>query len=404
MSVTDFECAIAKSQIARYIAGENLAPEVTRQLETHISACPRCKQLLQEKKSSLEAIIEDKSSEPRTTIHVPVEPVPMTSGNLAVNLQSSARIEELMTPKPEMESAGLSLREKLREQAQTLSRAKKERDNVIELPAVTPAFAHKETAQATGVKVQMEDSPSAVKKKGFSLSTFALFKRVSDEDAPQPAMTVENLRTAKETLKTQNSGLKKPMLYLCGLCAVVAAMSFVLKDPTSLFGGKAASQDLLVKEKQTTEETPTKKLSKAPAKKLNPSSNGTNAQGFSKTPVKAKASTVVPQTIDPAEDLALEEMAEATPTKTVAPKKSVTQKNAVAPKSTGKPKPTLAHKPAKPAAKTVKKPLAKTHAKTTHKPLKRRSSVKLHKPSTAPKGNTVKLYTPENTPNNQEQN
>lgn len=362
MSVTDFECAIAKSQIARYIAGENLAPEVSRQLETHIAACPRCKQLLQEKKSSLEAIIEDKtSSEPRTTIQVSSDPVPMTAGNLALNAEPRFQPEQLTASFEE--TSRLSLREKLREQAQ----ARKEKDNTIDLPAVAPAFAHKDTIQNSGVKVHLEEAAvPKKKKKGFSLQSLALFEKVPVEET-KPAMTVENLKSAKEALKTQNSGLKKPVLYLCGLCAVVAAMSFFLKDPTALFGGKAAQQNLLVKDKNPKAETPARKptkVSKAPAKKLPVADTGTNAEKFSAGAVKK------------------------TP---VVPGKKLPAIKPISAKTAAKPKPKVAAKP-------LVKPLPhapKTLVKARRKPT-RKSTVTLHKPG--PTDSTVKLYTNETAP------
>ncbi len=384
MSVTDFECAIAKSQIARYIAGENLAPEISRQLEAHITACPRCKQLLQEKKNSLEAMIEVKSgSEPRTEINVPSQPVPMVSGSTA--LKPEPTMEQAVEAKAMMadeDQPRVSLREKLREQARALTQKE---DNTIDIPTVAPAFAHKDNPQG-GIKLKLEESEEPKKKKGLSLSSFALYRRVPDEVEEKPAMTVDNIRAAKETLQRQPNGLRRPMLYMVGLCAVIAAMSFFLKDPTSLFGGKVASQDQATKSKPV-KPTPVKKtpkVSNASVKRQNYLSPGTtNAESFIDTatdspavepsgnqaPVKAPVKPVVKPKI----------AAKAKPTAVKSATKKATPKKPVAPKATTKAPvaaKTVTHKPVKKAAK---KPVAKGHT-TAH---------------AKPKQNVVKLYAPE---------
>ena len=277
MSVTDFECAIAKSQIGRYIAGDNLAPEVARQLENHIDNCPRCKQLLQEKKNSLEAMIgSTMDSEERTILTVTNQPVPMTKPTATDG--SSALKPDFMEVLAD--SARQSLREKLKESARTKTKE-------VEVPAVAPAFAYKDAIQNETVKLKLETSAEPKKKSNF-LSAFALYKNVPDEET-KPSLSVENIRSAKAVFRDNNQTMKKPMMYLAGLCCVVAAMSFVLRDPTTLFGGKAAVKTATTATLGQTSTPTTKKPSSRVAKILphKPTQlnvRGTDSQVFTDAP------------------------------------------------------------------------------------------------------------------------
>ncbi|RYG41858.1 zf-HC2 domain-containing protein, partial [bacterium] len=53
MSVKSFECAIARSQIGRYLAGDTVGEEAMQQLETHIAACADCQRLIESKREEL---------------------------------------------------------------------------------------------------------------------------------------------------------------------------------------------------------------------------------------------------------------------------------------------------------------------------------------------------------------
>jgi hypothetical protein len=403
MSVTDFECAIAKSQIGRYIAGENLAPEVSRQLETHISACPRCKQLLIEKKSSLEAVLsQTPTTEDAVPLSIPTESIPMTVGNVALKAESMAvkvPTPELMIEDSEAESTRLSLREKLRMQA----KARKESDpDVIELPTVAPAFAHKDVP-TDSVQLRLEKQEKPAKKKGFTLASLALFKKV-DVEEEQPAMTIENLRSAKQALKNNDSGIKKPMMYLGGLCVVVAAMSFVLKDPTALLGGKANEQDLLVKKpakkapiKSANSKTSAKKTKKVPT---TPTTlihdSGTMAQGFAATapqklvPVKPKTTVYAATGTKPT----VKKPVTPVVTKTKKPIVKKTSANDTVPTETMAKKVVRSHK-----ADSKANPTKLKTSKTTSK---RHSSDK-KVTRTSPRQNVVRLYTADETPVHKEQ-
>ena len=351
MSVTDFECAIAKSQIARYIAGENLAPEISRHLEAHIAVCTRCKQLLQEKKNSLQAMIEDRSStEERTNIEIPSQRIPMTKPTETPIMAS--------TPEPETmaEEARQSLREKLREQARALSAKHDIENEPVEISAVAPAFAHRESTETVSV-AKASDS----KKRRLSLDSFALWRNVPVTDE-KPAINKKNLQSAKAAVRNQSS-FAKPMLYMAGLCAVVGGMSFFVKNPTSILG------DHLQATKEVTKingiKTAAKKPAKGTVKRLPAKGSGViNAEYFvdPKSPKKATAKTPTPK--KPA-------------AKVATAKKAMTKAPAVKKASTKK---VAAHK------------LTPKTKSTTHKYATHQSKAPTHK---QPKQNEVKLYAPD---------
>ena len=281
MSVTDFECAIAKSQIGRYIAGDNLAPEIARQLEGHIDNCPRCRQLLEEKKNSLEAII---MSGENAELNITTEPIAMQAGS---------------TTKPDFmevlaNSARQSLREKLKESA-------KIQTGSIEVPTVTPAFAYKDAPEIETVHLQIESPEPQTKKRGLSLSSFALFRDVPDGET-KPALSAENIRSAKAVFRDNNATMVKPALYLAGLCCVVGAMSYVLRDPTSLFGGKAAGKTALMSSTKTGTQAQkftkksTKKIAKVlPHKPTQLTDQGIDAHSFTNEPAPQPKPIVKPK-------------------------------------------------------------------------------------------------------------
>ena len=372
MSVTDFECAIAKSQIGRYISGDNLAPEVARQLESHIENCSRCKQLLQEKKNSLEAMIGGSNQlAEQTTINITNEPVAMTR---PTHTDGSAAL------KPDFmevlaDSARLSLREKLKDSARI-------KQDSVEVPTVAPAFAYKDTVQNEIAKVQL-NSPKTTSKKSF-LSNFSLYHDVPDEEV-KPSLSVENIRSAKAVFRDNNSSMRKPAMYLAGLCCVVAAMSLVLRDPTAIFGGKA----------ENVAKTSPHNRNVIPLK-----NSSRNAMLLKKNP--AKVSKVLPHKPTQLSD-------SGTDAQTFTNEPAVTHM----PKATAKPK-----MPSKTKLKTMLTPVLKNKLKPAHKSapalvhrtvhrtktqhFSTRKSTASHRhrvPTAASKTNEVKLYTNDPTPN-----
>jgi len=383
MSVTDFECAIAKSQIGRYIAGDNLAPEIARQLESHINNCSRCKQLLQEKKNSLEAMIDEDTD----TIKVTADPIPMTSGSSALKTEYMEVLAD---------SARKSLREKLKDSTRIKS-------ETIEIPKVASAFAYKDAVETEIVQLTIETPEEPVKRKPGILTAFALYRNVPDGEN-SPAISKENIRAARAVIRDSDPSMKKPMMYLAGLCAVVAAMSFVLRDPTTLFGGRAQSfvktgpsNKIVVPAKKSND-----KVAKVlPHKTTRLTDKGVDAQGFTTEPAKkAKVPTK--------------------PKVTAKPRISVIPKVAVAPTKAKKAAMVEKMSPAQTETSPTKKASQKVARRSTpnhtvertqaQKFLDSPKKAKRSKPTSpskprkqATEENLVKLYTPETTPQSQEQ-
>ncbi len=61
MQVENFECQIARGQMARYLSGESLAPDVASELKTHIAGCTECAEALESKRAVLQAMLGDKA-------------------------------------------------------------------------------------------------------------------------------------------------------------------------------------------------------------------------------------------------------------------------------------------------------------------------------------------------------
>ncbi len=356
MSVTDFECAIAKSQIGRYIAGENMAPEVARQLESHINNCDRCKLLLQERKNSLEAMINDEEDD-ASVISITETPIPMTRPSAMATDGSSALKMDYMEVLAD--NARRSLDEKVGRKVQP-------KTSQAEIPMVAPAFAYKEQPTSDSVIDEIE-SASKSDKKRFDLKALALFKNVPDEDS-KPSLTADSIRSAKAVFRDNNPSLRKPTMYLAGLCCVVAAMSFILRDPTTLFGNKVAAKGSSPVVEVSSKAKPSTKVAKVLKHKPGQiNDGGTDAQSFT--------NAVAPTKKKPAPKVNKVKVAAINHTmKPHLPKKTAAQHFAKAPRLNS------------PRVK------AKPRTQVAHK---------VHKSTSTE--NVVKLYTPDQTPNTKEQ-
>lgn len=296
MPVTDFECAIAKSQITRFIAGENLGGDVEQQLESHIDACPKCREVLEAKKQSLmqeieaakvnQAVVSDQASKPVS------KPTPQQIRNI-----ESVRTDSVPSNPEEAEQ------NRIREQFKARKTKKTEE---IEIPMVAAAFAPKDGNHNPSTKIRLEEkleienptvASKAKKNRSPLLSKLALFRRVPTESepksGPQPPISMEALKAANKQLRSQEGGFTKPLLFMLGLAIIVGAMSFVVKEPTKLLGTKAIEAPV---SKKTTDFVATKAKktsSKATAE------SGTLAQEFldeATTPVaEAKVQNPVTQ-------------------------------------------------------------------------------------------------------------
>lgn len=361
MSVTDFECAIARSQINRYVAGDALAGDVIQQLEAHLGMCSKCKKVLEEKKASLMAMLTAPETVEQRPLSLPEEPVTMAA-------PYSAPIENLDT------------KQKLRQQLE-------ERQRVVATQTNT------ETVAAFAYHDPNEVVETPAPKQNKFLSAFALFKKVEDTDEPAPKLTRENLTAAKQQLSKQKGGFTKPMVYMVGLIAVAGAMAFFLKDPTALFGAKATSPDLLVRKADTPAE-------KQPVKKVRRSTEKNKvAENWKK--VRADKTNTASQTFAPTTE------AKATPIKPKVAEKVASVKPKVAVKATvNKPKstkrtskPTLRIKPKAQtfASTVVEKPKTKKSTKTRSTTTKVTRPKTTTKPKTTPPSDegSIKIYEPE---------
>ena len=65
MAVKNIECQLAEMQIGRYVSGEPFSQEAVRQLEAHVAKCPRCADILNDRKAALRAMLQ---KEPRAVV------------------------------------------------------------------------------------------------------------------------------------------------------------------------------------------------------------------------------------------------------------------------------------------------------------------------------------------------
>ena len=57
MSLKNLECKLAQAQLARYISGEPISPDILRHLEDHVAECRECKAEISERKRALETVL-----------------------------------------------------------------------------------------------------------------------------------------------------------------------------------------------------------------------------------------------------------------------------------------------------------------------------------------------------------
>ncbi len=60
MEPDNFTCQLAQAQIGRYLLGDELPEDTLRELEEHISTCESCKDIVQQKRASLESMLAPK--------------------------------------------------------------------------------------------------------------------------------------------------------------------------------------------------------------------------------------------------------------------------------------------------------------------------------------------------------
>ncbi len=87
MTVQEFECQIAKSQIGRYLGGEDLSETALGQLEVHLKECLSCRTALTERRQALQRMLLSESIEPRAVVHTESSAPAKTPESLAAMLQ-----------------------------------------------------------------------------------------------------------------------------------------------------------------------------------------------------------------------------------------------------------------------------------------------------------------------------
>lgn len=214
MPVKSFECAIARSQIGRYLAGDAVGGEAMRQLEAHISGCSDCQRLIDSKKEDLLGPLA----------HAPTA-------------------EEALATRPDT----AAIERELRAAAQ-MGRV------VVDLPSVP--------SSPTVASVPL---PSSMPKPNLSglgavlarLPFPKLTREVPDEEAtvPMPA-PVQNAAVQNAPVQNTKRPFGKAAVYGGALLLVLGGMAYV-GDPSSLLGGKAVAPDATVKPtaKSTTKPT-----------------------------------------------------------------------------------------------------------------------------------------------------
>lgn len=240
MPVTDFECAIARSQISRIINGENLGEEVENQLESHIDVCEKCRLHLEDRKRALEASIvgNQPESSGATPSDVPAfltkaidDPVQTTKQELRSRLKLRKS-----TPKGEVASTDVQ-NKALKEHLQ--------QTEIIDLHQKSKTIKSRLQEREAGNHI----SKSGEKKQSF-WSKLALYRVVDSPINPEtgePAViSVKALKQANRQLKKEEN-FAKPLYLMLGLAIIVGAMSFIVKDPTKLLGTRVS--DSLLNEK-----------------------------------------------------------------------------------------------------------------------------------------------------------
>lgn len=67
MSLKSLECKLAQGQISRYLTGDRLSPEALVDLEAHVSECDDCREIIAERRRTLEKVV----ASARAVVEVP---------------------------------------------------------------------------------------------------------------------------------------------------------------------------------------------------------------------------------------------------------------------------------------------------------------------------------------------
>ena len=91
MEPDNFTCQLAQAQIGRYLLGDELPEDTLRELEEHISTCESCKDIVQQKRASLESMLTPKPA--------PIDP----NDTSLTAAEIDALTQEITVPEPAAE-------------------------------------------------------------------------------------------------------------------------------------------------------------------------------------------------------------------------------------------------------------------------------------------------------------
>lgn len=261
MAITDFECAIAKSQIGRYVAGDQFSDEAVRQLESHIAACPSCKGVIAQRRKDLMSMLGNEQSTDivaaKASSKYPVESSvtvaqvtqDFTSSRIPVSSQAVISIanDEEGEGESEMVSAGKSVRSSFSTSVTDTNVGRlfgfsdrmqmPERPDILSEPA-QPA------AHTTGPALTLSE-PATKAKMAFPsikipnlLGSFK-FPSIPGVNAPVPLPTTSDDEPNEVPQAPNKVSLARPIAFAVSLSLVIGAMGMIVKPPTNLLGDKA---------------------------------------------------------------------------------------------------------------------------------------------------------------------
>lgn len=179
MRTQNIECQLAQSQLNRYLAGEPFSETAVRQLEEHVNECPACTLLIAQRK---QALLAESKSQPAThaAAHVPGD-----------------------DGEDSHEESGM------------------------------PRFLVNAIRSKKAPKAPDSDQPTSETKPA---------KPTAKRTAPaKPTTNAAVIHDEREPAATKGAYLK-PLIYSIALGAVLIGMSSIMKDPTRLFGQRAANE------------------------------------------------------------------------------------------------------------------------------------------------------------------
>ena len=97
MQAQDFECNIARAQMARYLAGEPFSPEALKDLNEHITKCNGCSEALEERRTKLYATLRSQPAPENVLSEAEI--------GMLQNVVDDAAYESEPVPEPEKREA-----------------------------------------------------------------------------------------------------------------------------------------------------------------------------------------------------------------------------------------------------------------------------------------------------------